>query len=82
MCGRGLSQRKRQWCRGWVGVRAGGLVWRMTGERGKLPLVVEGGEGQEIRNWPWEPGSRRTVEYPGRAAARYLSFPETHSCFS
>lgn len=22
-CGRGLSQSKRQWCRGWVGVRAG-----------------------------------------------------------
>lgn len=30
-------------------------------EAGELPLDVEGAEGQEIRNWAWDPGSRRTV---------------------
>lgn len=30
-------------------------------EAGELPLDVEGAEGQEIRSWAWDPGSRRTV---------------------
>lgn len=76
MCGRGLPQRKRHWCRGWVG-----QVWGVMGERGKLLLVVEGGRGtgnkklalgarfQEDSRIPWE-GSGE------------ISFPETHSCFS
>lgn len=49
-CGRGLSQRQRHWGR-----------WGWELEAGELPLDVEGAEGQEIRNWAWDPGSRRTV---------------------